>query len=301
MRRLVSLLEKGCRGRKRKSMTGEMWFWSGLSALLVLTPGALLFARTVAAASRRGRWSAADRVAGAVCGALLAVLFLRPHQHAFEALDPAAFRRMADAFARGRGFHDRDEALSELPAELRRWTLMHTAGFAAGERVTRDRAFQLDDLENPTTRPYFYPLLPLNLAFFRAARPGAAMDYFIPAFSLLFWTALLAHAGGRGGWRGILLAFALAVGSPLPAWLARGAHLEAMSATLLGLAALDWLAREPEESPSGAACFATGLAVSYHPIMILIALPLGLAMLCSCRGGRAARWPASRAWRPCSS
>ena len=115
------------------------------------------------------------------------------------------------------------------------------------------------------------------------------MDYFVPVVSLSFWAAFLCLLGGRAGWRGIVLAVALAAASPLPAWLGRGCHLEAVAAPLLGLAALHWFARPAGEAPYPAAFFAVGLAVSYHPIMVLPALPIGAGLFATC-ARRRERW-----------
>lgn len=270
-------------------MRAEIWVLSVASLALALAPLARLLSIAVRDARRARRWSAADRAAWIAGVALLALLFLRPHEDVFQALDASAFRHMARAFLAGRGFHDRDTAFETLPPELRPWMLMHARAFETGQRATRDRSFQIDALDRPVTRPYFYPLLPLNMAAFDAGSGGRLMDFFVPVVSLVFWSAFLCLLGGRAGWRGIVLAVALVLASPLPAWLGRGCHLEAIAAPLLGLAALHWFARSDGESPDLMAFFAVGLAVSYHPIMVLPALPIGVGLLATCTRPRE-RW-----------
>lgn len=263
-------------------MRPEIWAAGVATLLATATPVIRLLVGLWRHSFAARRWSPADRVALAVAAVVLAALFLRPHRDTFQALDCSAFRNMARAFIAGRGFHDRDAALEELPLELRRWTLMHSGAFEGGERPTRDRSFQLDSLETPTTRPYFYPLLPLAMAAIGAVGGIAAGDFFVPIVSLAFWFGMALFMGAGAGWRGVLLSAALALASPLPAWLGRGAHLEAVSAALLGVAALHWFSLPAGKPANPASFFAVGLAVSYHPLMILPALPIGLGLLTTC-------------------
>ncbi len=267
-------------------MRAEIWVLSAASLALVLAPIVRLLYRIARAVLGARRWSAADRAALAAGLALLALALFRPHRDVFQALDASAFRNMARAFIAGRGFHDRDMAFEALPPELRPWVLMDARAFETGERATRDRSFQIDAPDRPITRPYFYPLLALNLAGLGAGNGGRWMDYFVPAVSFAFWAAFLLVLGGRAGGPGVVLGVALAAASPLPAWLGRGCHLEAVAAALLGLATLHWLARPSGGGPPSMAGFAVGLAVSYHPIMILPAVPIGIGLLASCENRR---------------
>ncbi|MDZ4198766.1 MAG: hypothetical protein U1E27_05705, partial [Kiritimatiellia bacterium] len=257
------------------------------SLVFVLVPIGFLFVRVAGGAFKNRRWTKIDRGILTAGILLLSILFLRPHQHVYQALDSSAFRHMARAFEAGRGLQDPDPAFAYLPREIRPWVMLDPFCFEHGERPTRDRSFQLDGLDDAGTRPFFYPMLSLNMAALSELSRGRLRDYFIPLLSLLFWIAMSIVAGGRAGWRGILFTLALVVASPLPVWLGRGCYLESVSAVLLGLAILSWISLDADESPPVAAFWAVGLAVTYHPIMILPALPLGVALLFSCRHRRA--------------
>lgn len=229
----------------------------------------------------------------AVAGAFL---LFRPHQHVYQGLDSSAFRHMARAFAADRPLHSVDTALAALPQEAREYVMMWPH---SPERRTRERSFEVDSLQACNTQPFFYPLLPLCMNGLDLLLPGQAMDYFVPlcGYALLLALAIVLTAA-MGGWA-VLCLSGLWLGSPLPVWLFRGCNLEAVSAALMGLAVLVWMLRcnrsdfmraialkgsqqrtvDSENSRLDVLytiwCgFALGLAVSFHPVMILAALPL---------------------------
>jgi hypothetical protein len=67
---------------------------------------------------------------------------------------------------------------------------------------------------------------------------------------------------------------ALLLGSPPPVWLFRGYYVESVGMVLIGLALLSWLIQPAGRALSWPACFALGLAVSFHPVLLVLALPL---------------------------
>jgi hypothetical protein len=67
---------------------------------------------------------------------------------------------------------------------------------------------------------------------------------------------------------------ALLLGSPPPVWLFRGFYVESAGMVLIGLALLAWLTQQPGRALSWPACFALGLAVSFHPVLLVLALPV---------------------------
>jgi len=256
-------------------VTREIIIWAFASLAFLLIPVACLFGFVLRRALRERQWSRGDVLALGACAILLAALFLRPHEHVFQALDSSAFRHMASSFLEGRGFHDVDEALVLLPPEARPWVLQDHNELFRGNRITRDRSFQIEFMDAGVTRPFFYPLLPLSMAGWDLLIPGDAMDYLMPCLFLSLVLSVLVFAGKGAGWRGILLATGLWIASPLPAWLGRGCYLETVSAVLLGLAVLSWFTARKPGGVSIFAFWALGLSVTYHPVMLLLALPVG--------------------------
>lgn len=247
-------------------------------ALLIVT---LAVAGSLAAQCLRAAWTmpAAGWTARTVllAGLLFTGLSLfRPHQHVFQGLDCSAYRLMTRAFVGGRGFHAPDGVLAAVPPPLRRGVLL-----SAGDEIrpTRDRSFQVMSLETCATQPYFYPTLPLAAAgLARLIGPPVAVDFFVPLLGWLAAAALLAlgvaRAGGSGGW----LALALCLGSPLVSWTLRGYFAEAAGGALVALALAH--AALPKRRLGFVEALACGLAVSFHPALMPLALPVaGLAAL----------------------
>lgn len=199
------------------------------------------------------------------------LLLLRPHEDTFTALDHSGYRLMGRAFEAGRGFHETDTALSGVPEELRKAFMllphMH-------ERNTRDRSFLVHDLHACTTEPFFYPLLPLSAAAFNGLVPGDAYDYFVPVVGVLLFGFLVLAGHRWGGSPGAILGAALFIGSPVPAWCFRGFYVESVGCALVGWAALDWLYRRNGGGGSFFAGLALGLAISFHPVFLVVSLPL---------------------------
>jgi hypothetical protein len=234
---------------------------------------------------RRGLVNGSQRWSGAACWTMalgtvaLAVLILRPHEDVFQGLDCSAYRLMAKAFQQGRPFQNIDTTLLEVPQDLRHWLLLRSDTV---DRLTRDRSFEITSLRTGVTRPFFYPFLPLCMVGFDLLVPGNALDYFVPVVGLIFATTLLAIGISFGGVIGGLLALALFMGTPLPVWLLRGCFAESPAAVLLAMGFLSWIIRRQDfDRPPFTAFLACGLAVSFHPVMIVIAVPAaGIMLMC---------------------
>ncbi len=206
------------------------------------------------------------RVALAALAALFAIQLLRPHQDTFVGLDTSCYRLMTHALHAGRPLLGPDEVLLEAPREIRNaFLLMPDMRW----RNSRDRSFEVMSLQNGHTQPFFYPLLPLAASGFDHLVPGAAADYFLPLAGVFCVAALLVAAAARGGGWGLAAAAAVLIGSPFPAWFFRGYFPEALGAMLLAGAVLDRPA-----ALTARAFFPLGLAVSLHPLLVVLAIPI---------------------------
>lgn len=220
------------------------------------------------------------RPAAWIAALAAAVLLLRPHGDTFTALDHSGYRLMAYAFSEGRAANGVDRTLLELPPEVRQdCTLLPRTE----ERNTRDRSFLLKSDQTGETEPFFYPVLPMGAAALQKIWPWGGMDLFVPLIGLAFAWALLAVGFRSGGIAGLCLAAALFLGTPLPAMLLRGFYAEVCGAALLALAALHWLVLPKGKPVSLAAYAALGLAPAFHPVLIVVSLPLLAALVASGR------------------
>lgn len=213
--------------------------------------------------------------------ALTGVLLFRPHEDVFTGLDASAYRLMAQSFLEGRPLHGTDTTLMEVPAGLRRDFLLPAS---EAERKTRDRSFEITSLRNGQTRPFFYPLLPLCMVGFDAVVPGSAADYFVPFVGFVFFGVCLCVGVAFGGVLGVLCVLALFLGSVLPLWLLRGCYVESVGAILVALPLLEWAASARRRT-SWVACLSLGLAVGFHPVLLILALPALLAFRISSDDG----------------
>lgn len=220
-----------------------------------------------------GGKSGALLLCGTVCFGLF---FLRPQEHTFTGLDVSGYRLMAGALAGGRELKGVDAALAELPRPIRSLVLYRPEYY----KTTRDQSFAISSMETCRTRPFYYPLLPLSMIGFDRLVPGQARDYLIPLIGLLLFVTLLRASVARAGVLGAVVTGVFAVGSLFPVWFFRGAFPESAGIALVAACVLWWTTREKD---SGVvryfAAFALGLAVSYHPLMIVLALPTLAAML----------------------
>ncbi|MDD4870176.1 MAG: hypothetical protein PHR77_06415 [Kiritimatiellae bacterium] len=211
------------------------------------------------------------RVIAIVAMVFSAIFLLRPHEDTFAGLDNSGYRLMARAFQAGRTMHETDRVLMEAPRDIRNKFMLLPS---MKERNTRDRSFLVKSLDKCETEPFFYPLLPLCAVGFDAIVPGDALDYLVPVIGLLFSAVVLLVGMAYGSWLGLILAAALLVGSPLPAWLLRGFYVESVASVLLTLALLNWLTCPEGKRISRFSYLALGLAISFHPAMIVVSLPL---------------------------
>ena len=203
------------------------------------------------------------------------ILLLRPHQDTFTGLDTSCYRLMTQAFNQGRGFHDIDRTLLEIPFQHRRTVLLE---YQKWGRDTRDRSFEIPSLKNGITQPYFYPTLPLAAAGLETVSRVVSADYFVPLVGIVLFLLLLCTGAALGGIPGILAALALLFGTPLPAYLFRGFYAEAVGAALVCIVLLGRSLPVRTTSFRRAAPLLLGLAVCFHPVTLAIALPT-LALL----------------------
>ena len=202
-----------------------------------------------------------------------AFLLLFPHDDTFTGLDNMTYRQLSRAFLQGRGFHDPDAVLAEVPEALRESFLLHPG--PAG-RPTRDRAFQLAGWRETETTPFFMPVLSLAAA---GLEPALAPERFVPLAGALWWTLILAAGFCAGGGRGLAVATALALGTAWPAWFFRGFHAEAVGAALIAGVVAVSAVRPLRGFMAGAAGFALGLAASYHPTLAVLSIPVAIGLM----------------------
>lgn len=222
-------------------------------------------------------WRAAGRVTRSsliVLWLLLASsLLLRAHEDVFTGLDNMTYRNLAQAFLAGRGFHDSDTILEQVPSELREYFLYHPGPVG---RPTRDRVFQLSGWQATATQPFFMPTLPLAAA---GVEPWVKADQFVPLVGSI-WTALLLTVGfGAGGGWGLLAAGALWLMTAWPAWFLRGFYAEGVGAVLISSVMLS-LGRQPRSLGLLVMLgFMLGLALCFHPTLAVLAAPVLLVLL----------------------
>ena len=202
-----------------------------------------------------------------------AFLLLFPHDDSFTGLDNMTYRQLSHAFLQGRGFHDPDTVLAEVPEALRESFLLHRG---PSGRPTRDRAFQLSDWKATETTPFFMPVLSLAAA---GLEPALAPERFVPLAGALWWALILAAGFCAGGGRGLAVAAALALGTAWPAWFFRGFHAEAVGAALIAGVVAASAVRPVRGFMAGAAGFALGLAASYHPTLVVLSGPVAIGLL----------------------
>ena len=208
---------------------------------------------------------------------VMAVLLFRPHEDTFTALDHSGYRWMGKALAEGRGFHETDRVLSQVPKGLRRHLLLLPN---MNERNTRDRSFEVLSLNSSRTEPFFYPLLPLLASGMEKIWPNVGLDLVVPLFGVLFFIALCWTGFLFGRRSGMILALVFGLGSPLPLFLFRGFYLESAGTACLIIGTCFWL--DPSDRRRFRviiASFLWGLAVSFHPVFVVLSLPLLLMAL----------------------
>lgn len=200
---------------------------------------------------------------------ILAHFLLRPHQDTFLGLDTSCYRLMTAAFQHGRGFHEADRALAEVPPALQRAFLLESTRWG---RDTRDRSFELPDLKTLRTRPFFYPTLPLASWGF-SSLTGMHPDMLMPMLGFLWAGLMLFAALALGGPWGLAAGFALLSGTPLPAWFLRGYYAEVAAAVIAGSVLLAWALAISRRILLLAGSFLLGVAISLHPVAISFAAP----------------------------
>ena len=248
-----------------------MWILMGATALPM---AALLAWMWPAVVSRWRRAAAVSRWGIALLWSIGAgFLFFFPHDDRFTGLDDMTYRNLAHAFLDGRGFHDPDTVLADVPPDLRENFLLHRGPTG---RPTRDRSFQLADWRSVETTPFFMPTLSLAAA---GLEPALAPERFVPLVGAL-WLALMLAAGfcAGGGW-GLLATAALALGTAWPAWFFRGFYAEGVGAALVAGVVAAASVRLFRGAIAVAAGVALGMAVSYHPTLVVLSGPVALGLM----------------------
>jgi hypothetical protein len=264
-----------------------MRVWSILAWLATLLP--LVAWLALAGPALAARWRLARPAARATLAGLWLLgagfLLARPHDDSFTGLDNMTYRQMAQAFVDGRGFHDVDAVLAEVPENLRQNFMLHRGPRG---RPTRDRAFQVDGWRSADTKPFFMPVLPLAAA---APAPLLAPERFVPLAGAL-WLALVLAAGfiAGGGW-GLLAVGVWLIGTAWPAWFLRGFYAEGVGALLVAGPVAVAALRPLRGGLAALAGFSLGLAVSYHPTLVVLAVPVAVAA-----DAGASRGAISRPW-----
>ncbi len=199
-------------------------------------------------------------------------LMLRPHDDSFTGLDNMTYRHLSYAFLEGRGFHDPDTVLADVPEALRENFLLHRGPVG---RPTRDRVFKLSGWQSVDTQPFFMPTLPLAAA----AQGGVlAPERFVPLMGALWLAAMLATGFCAGGGWGLLAVLALVLGTAWPAWFLRGFHAEGVGILLVSAVVATASVRPLRGGVAVVAGFALGMAVTYHPTMVVASVPVALVL-----------------------
>lgn len=223
------------------------------------------------------RWKASGSAARVALAGLWLLgsgfLLAFPHEDRFTGLDNMTYPQLAQAFLDGRGFHDADTVLAEVPKPLRENFLLHRGPKG---RPTRDRAFQLAGWGLVRTQPFFMPVLPLAAA---ALDPVPAPERLVPLAGSL-WLALVLAAGfcAGGGW-GLVAVTALVTGTAWPAWFLRGFYAEGVGALLVAGVVAAVSIRPLRGGMTVCAGFALGLAATYHPTLLVLGVPVALGLM----------------------
>lgn len=223
------------------------------------------------------RWRQAHRPARLGLGVfwLVCAGFLLgcPHEDVLTGLDDMAYRQMAHVFLDGRGFHDPDTVLAGVPPDLRINFLSHRG---TGVRPTRDRVFQLSDRQGVETRPFFMPMLPLAAA---GLSPVLAPERGVPLVAALALALVLAAGFCAGGGWGVVAVAALCLGTAWPAWFLRGFYSEGVGAMLAAAVVAASAVRPLRGGLLALAGFALGLAVTYHPTLLILSGTVALGLM----------------------
>lgn len=246
----------------------RVWMVMALAATLLPLVGLAVWTWPTVAATKRSRAARGALAVAFLSGALF--VLLRPHDDVFAGLDIAPYRTLASVFWNGRGFQDPDTVLRQVPESLRPVFL-----YSPGGRPTRDLSFQLTSLADVGSKPFFLPTLPLAAG---ALSPLASPDVFVPLLAVVWWWLVLSGAYRAGGGWGVAAAGALALGSAWPAWFLRGFFAEAAGTLLVASVVAAASVRRPRGAMVAVVGFALGLAVAYHPTLLVVAGPVGLGL-----------------------
>jgi hypothetical protein len=261
-------------------MLAVFWFMTVAVTAIAMVASIL---RKLTPDLRSRSWLARTLLLISLSGA--AILLLRPHEDTFTGLDVSGYRLMAGALAEGHALKGVDQTLLDVPLQIRNQFLYFPHMMW---RNSRDISFQVVSLERARTQPYFYPLLPLYEIGFDMAIPGHVRDYGLPVLGWLFFATCLTVGCALGGIAGLCVAIVLLVGSPVLTWFFRGYFPEAAGVVLIGLVLLAWSLTVRGRITRLLMYLGLGLAVSFHPLLIVLSLPALLIIVLSTgenRGG----------------
>jgi len=223
------------------------------------------------------RWGQATRLSKfsllAIGVAGSAFLILLPHDDSFSGLDTMTYRQMSHAFLDGRGFQDPDTVLAGVPKEMREDFLLHRGPVG---RPTRDRVFELADWQSVENQPFFMPTLPLAAA---GQEPVLAAERFVPLMGALALALILAAGFCASGCWGAFVAGALILGTAWPAWFLRGFYAEGVGALLIAGVVATASIRPIRGGLAVWTGLALGLAVAYHPTLVVFSVPVALGLM----------------------
>lgn len=251
-----------------------MRFWMVGFWLATVLPMVALLAWIGPALAARGRSTGRGARLGLVLLWLAGgtALLAFPHEDVFAGLDVAAYRKLAHVFAEGRGFHDRDVLLEEVPEQIRSY-FYYRSGSA---RPTRDLVFQLSGRDGVDTQPFFMPTMSLAAA---GLSPWLSPDRFLPLWGALGLALVLAAGFCAGGGWGLVAVAALALGTAWPAWFLRGFYAEGVGAVLVAGVVAAASARPLRGGMAALAGLTLGLAVSFHPTLVVLSGPVALGLM----------------------
>lgn len=255
--------------------------WSLVMFLLTVVP--MVFAtvllvhshwrRMPESGSRVGRFLLTSFAAGL---AAVLLLGLNPHEDNFTGLDVAMYRLMSGAFQENRSFHEVDRPFEQVPREVKPLLLYRNVE-TLGARQTRDSLFELTDYPRSQTSPFFLPTLPLAAAGGRIG--GLSRDGFVPLLGVLWGVGVMMVSTGRKRKLEWVAGLALLLGTAWPIWFLRGFHADAVGGVLVAMVILGISEERQSWFQHWIWGLLLGLSISFHPTMVVIAIPVALSFV----------------------
>ncbi len=255
--------------------------WSVVMFLLTVVPMGFVTVLLVRSSLRRFRES--DPRCGrssfwgfGVCIAFALFIGHNPHEDNFSGLDAAIYRLTCGALREGRGFHDVDKPFEQVPHEVKP-LLLYRSVEATGVRQTRDRLFELTNYPHAETRPFFLPTLPMAAA--GGGMLGLPRDRFVPLLGLLWAVSIFVILTGRKVKQSWVAGVSLLLGTAWPTWFLRGFHADAVGGVLVAMVILGIFEARQSWPWSLVWGLLLGLSISFHPTMVVVAIPVALCLV----------------------